>query len=109
MESVVAERRRHQRLRCDQTTWRELRLRTGDALALLDIAPGGALVESRRRLLPGTLVVVLLAAPGEAVSLRAMVLRCSVCALDPHDGIVYRGGLSFLEDVELHQRSDTMP
>jgi hypothetical protein len=100
MEAVVVDRRRHPRVPREHTTWRQLRLRTGDTLVLLDIAPGGALVESRRRLLPGTAVVVHLVSPTRALSLRALVVRCCVCALDAHDGVVYRGALSFVDEDE---------
>lgn len=98
METVVVERRRHPRVARKDTTWREVRLRTGDTLVLVDIAPGGALVESRRRLLPGTAVVVHLVSASHAISLRAMVVRCTVCALDAHEGVVYRGAVAFVED-----------
>lgn len=73
-----------------------MRLRTGDPLLIVDICAGGALVESHRRLLPGTALVVQLAAADRAVSLEARVVRCAVCALEPAGRVRYRGALEFV-------------
>lgn len=84
----------------EQTPWRELRLRTGDRLVLVDVAAGGALVESSRRLLPGTAVMVHLISPARVVSLRAVVVWCCVAELSPQAGVKYRGGFSFTDDPQ---------
>ncbi len=99
METLVAERRRHARVAADEAGWRALRLRTGDPLALVNIAAGGALVESSRRLLPGTTVILLLSTDQEALTVRARVVRCSVHALGTH-GVLYQGALAFADELD---------
>ena len=95
METAVVERRRHPRLLAEQSPWRQMRLRTGDPLVIVDIGGGGVLVESRRRLLPGTAVTVHLTGRDRAMSVEARILRCAVCALEPVGGVRYRGALEF--------------
>jgi hypothetical protein len=99
METALTERRRHPRVPMEATSWRELRLRTGDQLLIVDIAAGGALVESPRRLLPGTAVFAQLISPTALHAVRAVVVRCHVHALSGHEGLVYRGALAFASDV----------
>jgi hypothetical protein len=54
----------------------------------------GALVETGRRLLPGTIVELQLESSECRETLRARVVRCYVSTVRP-DGLVYRGGLAF--------------
>lgn len=89
------ERRRHERVSAEDAGWRQVRLRTGDPLDVIDIGEGGALVESARRLLPGQSVVVLAVVDERPVSLAAVVTRCFVCALEEGQGVRYRGALAF--------------
>ena len=96
----MTERRRSRRLDPRDASWQSARLRTGHTLTLLDIGAGGALVESRARLLPGEPVDLLLTGPELSLNLRAVVLRCSVCALDSDQGVRYRGALAFVEPLE---------
>ena len=95
METAVTNRRRHERVTPETTTWRELRLRTGDKLAIVDIGDGGALVESTRRLMPGALVAVNLVGEDYAVTVEARIVRCTVCEIGRSGGVRYRGALAF--------------
>jgi hypothetical protein len=77
-----------------------LRLRTGRELAVVDVAPTGALVETDGRLLPGTGVDVhVMTAEGREL-VRSRVVRAFVWSLRG-DRIVYRGALAFERHIEL--------
>ena len=82
----------------EHAAWRALRLRTGDPLTLVNVAPGGALVESARRLLPGTTVVLQVSMDDGTMTLRAEVTRCAVHALSS-DRVQYRGALAFADET----------
>lgn len=99
MESPVTERRRHPRVPAGEASWRAVRLRTGDPLSLINVGPGGALVESTRRLLPGTRVALQVNMDDGTVTVRAEVTRCCVCALWCN-AVTYRGALAFVEEIE---------
>ena len=100
MESAVVERRQSARVCCPGTgRIPSARLRTGDPLLILNIGTGGALVESRTRLLPGALIDVQLSDAEGSRSVRARVVRCSVSVLDRDRGLHYRGALAFAQRV----------
>jgi hypothetical protein len=82
----------------NQSSWRAVRLRTGHPLSLVDVAPGGALVESKRQLLPGASVVLLVNCEEGTATVRAVVTRCVVHALRS-DGVEYRGALQFEQEL----------
>ena len=98
MEPHVVERRKYQRVAAEDSTWRAVRLRTGDPLALINLAPGGALVESRRRLLPGARVALQVNLEEGTLAVRALVTRCAVVALCS-DTVQYQGALQFEEEL----------
>jgi len=77
-----------------------IRLRPGRDATLIDLSEGGAQVEASSRMLPGTSVELLLGAEGWRRIVIATVLRCSVSALIPDQGVRYRAGLMF--DTGLH-------
>jgi hypothetical protein len=77
-----------------------LRLRAGRELAVVDLAPGGALVEAEGRLLPGTHVDVHVIGVDGRVLVRSRVVRAYVHRLSG-DRILYRGALAFERHVEL--------
>lgn len=77
-----------------------LRLRAGRELTVVNVAPGGALVEGEGRLLPGTHVDVHVITPDGRVLVRSRVVRAFVSRLCS-DRIVYRGGLAFEQEVDL--------
>jgi hypothetical protein len=75
------------------------RLRSGQELALLNLSPGGALVEGSFRALPGTTVELQLLAPGWRGLATARVLRCHVAAVHPSRGVCYRAALAFSQGL----------
>jgi hypothetical protein len=80
-----------------ESSWRAVRLRTGDPLALVNLAQGGALLESSRRLLPGTTVVLQVSMDEGTLAIRAQVTRCTVHVLHS-DSVQYRGAVAFAEE-----------
>ena len=95
MAASVEERRSSRRQPADVLLDTLARVRPGRDVVLIDIATGGALVESPARLLPGARVVLQLLRPGETISLGSRVVRCEVAGIDPTHGIRYRGALCF--------------
>jgi hypothetical protein len=70
------------------------RVRPGHDVSLLDLSAGGALVESDRRLSPGSSVELQLEGASRRTVVRGRVLRCSVAQVHA-DSICYRGAISF--------------
>lgn len=81
------------------------RIRPGHQVKLIDLSSGGALIDSARRLLPGTHVDVHLELGDDRHACRARVTRCGVSHLDAQI-VVYRAGLAFDRDVEWLRRGD---
>jgi hypothetical protein len=75
-----------------------VRVRPGHDVALVNVSAGGALVETKRRLLPGSCVELQLTAASRSTSIRARVLRCGVSMLHA-SSISYRGAVSFDRDL----------
>jgi hypothetical protein len=92
----MAERRSSPRRSSAQCAWLiAARLRPGRDVQVLDLSSGGALVEAGVRLLPGAPVVLHLVGDGGAHTIRGIVLRCYVSALDRCAGVRYRAALAF--------------
>jgi PilZ domain len=70
------------------------RIRPGHQVTLIDLSPGGALVEADRRLLPGSPVELHIQSADRHASVRGYVLRCSVVRVQPAS-ICYRGAIAF--------------
>lgn len=95
----IAERRARARVSCAGTPPGILcRIRPGHPADVLDISGCGALLETRRRLSPGTVIELQWQADGRRHLTRAEVLRCEVAAVLP-DAIVYRGAVRFEHDL----------
>lgn len=75
-------------------------LRPGCLVAVLDLSPSGAQVQSERPLRPGGQIHVRLAARNSTLAVSAHVVRCSVWTLHA-DSVIYRGALRFDEDCTL--------
>ena len=69
-------------------------VRPGHRARLLDVSSGGALIETRHRLLPGTSVELQVATGTDRASIRGQVLRCAVVRLRP-TWVCYRGAIAF--------------
>jgi hypothetical protein len=76
-----------------------IRLRTGRQLRVINIGPGGALVEGLR-LLPGASLDMHLPLGDGRLLVRGRVIRSEVSRLDAN-GIAYRSGLAFDRPVDL--------
>lgn len=75
------------------------RLLPGRIARIIDLCPGGALIETECRLLPGTLVELQLGDPITRHRVRGRILRCQVAVLDRERGIRYQGALAFEEQL----------
>jgi hypothetical protein len=95
------DRRQAARRRAAETPWRGARLRPGRDALLVDIAPGGALLEAPCRLLPGSVVVLQLRGDHGARVIHGRVLRCEVQSIGPGGEVRYRGAVEFAESVEV--------
>jgi hypothetical protein len=76
------------------------RVRPGHRLTVIDVSPGGALVEMERALRPGTRVDVQLETDAQRGTVSARVVRCAVAAIHSEAGITYRAALAFLETCD---------
>lgn len=76
------------------------RVRPGHRLTLIDVSPGGALVEVERALRPGARVDVHLETDAQRWTVSARVVRCAVAAIDAEAGITYRAALAFIDSCE---------
>jgi PilZ domain len=70
------------------------RIRPGDTATLIDVSGAGMLIETSRRLLPGTFVEVCLEGRTERANARGLVLRCAVVDVQPA-AVRYRGAIHF--------------
>jgi len=76
------------------------RVRPGYDVSLIDISPGGMLIECARRLMPGAGIELQLQREGRGVEIiRGRVLRCSIVRLRP-DAVNYRGAIAFERRIE---------
>ena len=75
-------------------------LRPGCEVRVVNVGPGGALVQGERPLRPGARVHVQVVTSARAFTLTARVLRCAVWTLHPVDGVTYRGALQFDDRCE---------
>jgi hypothetical protein len=73
-------------------------LRPGQEVLVVNLSSQGALLESARRMRPGTRAELQLVGSGTRRVLGARVLRCVVTAIDP---IRYRGALAFEERLAI--------
>ncbi|HTK29471.1 MAG TPA: PilZ domain-containing protein [Vicinamibacterales bacterium] len=75
------------------------RIRPGHPATVVDVSAGGALIETTRRLLPGSAVEIQVERRDERVAVRGRVARCAVSRLHPAC-VWYRGAIVF--DQALH-------
>ena len=71
-------------------------LRPGCPVEVVDLSAQGIQVQSPRPLRPDSLVLARVVVGAQSVTIRAVVLRCSVWAVDP-EAVTYRAGLQFEE------------
>lgn len=94
---TVQDRRIAERVAPERTPWRQLALlRPGQEVVLVNLSPGGALVESLTRMSPGTRTELQLFGASRC-SVRGRVERCRVSGIQP---LRYEGAIVF--DSSLH-------
>ena len=92
--TVSLERRRGSRVAPEHTAWSRVAiLRPGQDVAIIDLGPGGALVESSLLMKPGARTELQLLGPSRCV-LAGRIDRCRVVAIDP---LRYEGAVVFDE------------
>jgi PilZ domain len=69
-------------------------VRPGHRARLIDVAAGGALIETSHRLLPGTSVELQVETGTDRAHIRGQVLRCAVVRVRP-TWVCYRGAIAF--------------
>ncbi len=70
------------------------RIRPGHPASILDVSAGGALIETERRLLPGSCVELQLDRGNERIAARGSVCRCAVSRVQA-TSVWYRGAIVF--------------
>jgi PilZ domain-containing protein len=79
------------------------RVRPGRAAQIVDLSPGGALIETDWRLLPGMRVELQLGEPVAQFRVKGRILRCHVALLD-RERVRYRGAVVFEEQLCFGER-----
>jgi hypothetical protein len=96
-----ADRRVHRRHPASDVSWlRTLRLKQGPEVKLVDISAGGALIDTRVQLKPGSEVTLQLTSGGQVVELLSEVIRCRLEAIDGSRAL-YRGACEFDRPIAL--------
>ena len=102
MTGRPAERRRHVRRPAPDLGWlRGARLRPGLEAVLVDISPGGALVETAARLRPGMKAALRLKTRDGDLEVPGRVVRAWVSAIRADRGVIYRGAVRFDRPADL--------
>ena len=93
--TVTRERRRAERMAsvADHGI-RFIRIRPGHGATLIDVSAAGALIETHRRLLPGSLVELQMETDRHKTSIRGVVVHCFVARVGPAC-VAYRGAIEF--------------
>lgn len=90
----IDRRRMRRRQRPEDHGITAARVRPGQSVSVIDVSAGGALIETKHRLLPGTPVDLLVQTDLCHLELRGRVLRCSVSHLQA-SSMRYRGAIGF--------------
>jgi PilZ domain len=94
-DSLTPDRRAWPRLStAEHTEMARGRLCPGRSARIVDVSPGGALIETEWRLLPGMRVELQLGEPMAIHRVKGRILRCHVTLLE-RDRVRYRGALAF--------------
>jgi len=78
----------------------EAYVRPGREVQVLELSPGGALIEGRARLRPESQIDLRLSVDGRAIHVRGRVVRCYVSALT-EDVVSYQAGIAFVDKLDL--------
>jgi len=97
---TASERRAHERHAVSALAWlNQVRLKYGPRVALIDLSVGGAQIDVRQSLRPGTTVVIEIAGRKGDVMIPSRVVRCHVTDIVP--SVTYRGALEFKQPFAL--------
>ncbi len=110
VEAGRRDRRVHARHRAQQLEWLRSARLAGQAVSIVDLSVGGALLDSSVALRPDALLTLDLTGRGFDKSIPFRVVRCQIGALRP-DGTVYRGACEFTQPIELpfeHSRANVL-
>ena len=94
MSSSQSERRKTRRRDAREHGIASARIRPGHQVQLINLSPGGALVEADRRMLPGSAVELHIQAEDRQATMRGCVVRCVVVGVRPAS-VSYRGAIAF--------------
>jgi hypothetical protein len=96
----ASERRAHARYEGSALQWlNRVRVKYGPALSVIDLSAGGAQVEGRRGLLPGSTIVIQITGGAHDTTMLSRVVRCEVA--DIASEVRYRGALEFKHPLAL--------
>lgn len=98
--AVRVERRRRHRVQAPVRPEITATLRPGTPVSLSNVSPDGALVRSVRPIRPGSRVALQVLCGERRLSVTATVVRCTVAALHPLDGVSYAGALRFDHEID---------
>jgi hypothetical protein len=96
MDDELIERRSEPRRSAEALGMPQATLRPGCPVDVVDLSSQGIQVQSARPLRPDSLVLARVVVGEQSVTIRAVVLRCVVWAVDP-ETVTYRAGLRFEE------------
>ena len=96
MDDELIERREAPRIPADVLGLPQATLRPGCPVEVVDLSAQGIQVQSVRPLRPDSLVLARVVVGEQAVTIRAVVLRCCVWAVES-EAVTYRAGLRFEE------------
>jgi hypothetical protein len=98
-----AERRAHRRVKGSELRWlRKARLKNGPEVSLLDLSSGGALIETRVQMRPGSAITLEVAGGGSVVEISSEVVRCGIASLQS-GAPIYRGACLFENPLSLEE------
>jgi hypothetical protein len=96
VDNALIDRRAEARLPREVLNMPQATLRPGCPVDVIDLSSQGLQVQSQRPLRPGSRVLARVVVADRTVTIPAVVLRCSVWAVDA-EAVTYRAGLRFEE------------
>jgi hypothetical protein len=96
-----ADRRAYPRLRPEEVRWlRRIRLKNGPEVTLVDLSIGGALIDTRVQIRPGSSIILELSGARSVLEVTSEVLRSRLNTLE-RGAAIYRGACAFSEPFTL--------
>ncbi len=108
MDQPLTDRRHDTRFLSPLLRLTRATLRPGHVVSLIDLSAGGALIQCPRPMRPGSRVYLQVATDARTVAMHAHVLRCTVVAVNPHEGLTYRGAVKFEHRCDLFWEGGTL-